>query len=68
MKSRVSLVCTECGYIFPSDFSRNSCEMCGGILEYIWDKEYLKSVKFTGEIKRARIQHFLDIAKTFRES
>ena len=51
MKHRVNLVCTGCGYVFPVDSGRTSCDKCGGILEYIFDEDYLKSVEFTGELK-----------------
>ncbi len=63
MKPRVNLVCTECGYVFPSDAGRNSCEKCGGILEYVWDEEYLKSVEFTGELKFWRYKPVLPPVK-----
>jgi len=63
MKSRVNLVCTDCGYVFPSDSGRNSCEKCGGILEYIWDEEYLKTVEFTGELKFWRYKPVLPPVK-----
>jgi len=49
MKPRVNLVCMECGYAYPGDSGRTSCERCGGILEYVWDEEYLKGVEFTGD-------------------
>ncbi len=50
MKPRVNLVCMECGYVYPGDSGRMSCERCGGILEYVWDEEYLKGVDFAGEL------------------
>ena len=63
MKPRVNLVCTECGYAFPSDSGRTSCERCGGILEYIWDEEYLNSVEFSGELKLWRYKPVLPPVK-----
>ena len=63
MKPRVNLVCTECGYAFPSDSGRTSCERCGGILEYIWDEEYLNSVEFSGELKFWRYKPVLPPVK-----
>jgi threonine synthase len=63
MKSRVNLVCSECGYVFPSDSGKNSCEKCGGILEYVWDEEYLKTVEFTGELKFWRYKPVLPSVK-----
>ncbi|MGD0804109.1 MAG: threonine synthase [Candidatus Bathyarchaeia archaeon] len=63
MKPRVNLVCTECGYVFLSDSGKNRCEKCGGILEYIWDEEYLKTVKFTGELKFWRYKPILPSVK-----
>ncbi len=63
MKSRVNLVCTECGYAFPADLGRMTCERCGGILEYIWDEEYLKSVEFSGELRFWRYKPVLPPVK-----
>ncbi len=63
MKPRVNLVCTECGYVLPSDAGRSSCEKCGGILEYVWDEEYLRSVEFTGELKFWRYKPVLPPVK-----
>ena len=63
MKPRVNLVCTECGYVFPRDVGRNACEKCDGILEYVWDDEYLKSVEFTGELKFWRYKPVLPPVK-----
>ena len=63
MKPRVNLVCTECGYAYSSDSGRTSCERCGGILEYIWDEEYLRSVEFSGELKFWRYKPVLPPVK-----
>lgn len=59
----MNLVCTECGYVFPRDVGRNACEKCDGILEYVWDDEYLKSVEFTGELKFWRYKPVLPPVK-----
>jgi threonine synthase len=51
MKSRLSLVCSRCGYFFQAGHEKSSCERCGGQLEYVFDEEYLKRVKFAGELR-----------------
>jgi threonine synthase len=63
MKPRVNLVCNECGYVFSADSGRTTCERCGGILEYIWDEEYLQRVEFTGELKFWRYKPVLPSVK-----
>ena len=63
MNPRVNLVCTDCGYFYLSESGRTTCERCGGILEYIWDEEYLKSVTFTGESRFWRYRPVLPPVK-----
>ena len=63
MKPRVNLVCTECGYAYSSDSGRTACERCGGILEFIWDEDYLRSVEFSGELKFWRYKPVLPPVK-----
>ncbi len=50
MKPRLSLVCTGCGNSYSVDQLRGTCEKCSGILEYVFDEGYLKSVALEGEV------------------
>ena len=59
MKQRVSLICTGCGQAFPIDENKSKCELCGGLLEFIFDEDYIRNVNFTGEIRFWRYKPIL---------
>lgn len=59
MKPRINLVCERCGFVYSTNLIRHSCEKCGGLTEFIFDEKYLKSIKFSGDIKFWRYRSVL---------
>ncbi len=49
MKPSYRLVCTSCGAEAPEEKDGYRCVDCGGILEYVFDEDYLREVEFSGE-------------------
>ena len=49
MAPQQSLTCTTCGKEFES-YLTVRCSDCGGLLEYRYEADYLKSVEFTGPL------------------
>jgi len=61
MTPNVSLICEKCGCSYPITSLHSSCQKCSGTLEYIWDKNYLKKIVFTGELSFWRYKMVLPV-------
>ncbi|MEM2103375.1 MAG: threonine synthase [Candidatus Bathyarchaeia archaeon] len=59
------LECRVCGSKFEMFFQKNACEKCGGMLEYRYDLERLKTGKFVGRFSFWRYRHFMPEVKSF---
>jgi len=49
MKPSYRLVCTSCGAEASEERDGYRCFDCGGILEYVFDGDYMREVEFSGE-------------------
>ncbi len=63
MKPRLSLICTGCGYSYVADSPKDRCDKCGGLLEYVFDEDYLRTVELEGELKFWRYKPVLPPVK-----
>ncbi len=45
-----SLTCQSCGATLPMEEVDSECKECGGLLEYVFEEEYLRGVRFTGRM------------------
>jgi threonine synthase len=59
MKSHLNLVCERCGFAYPINAIKYTCEKCGGLVEYVYDDEYLKSINFVDNFSFWRYKSIL---------
>lgn len=59
MKPHINLVCERCGFVYTMNTQKSECEKCGGLIEFIFDDEYLKRIKFVGDISFWRYRSVL---------